>query len=94
MTTAGDADANVHVGELVNADDEEGLVELGAEDLGAVEGERTTVDLDEALAVADGLRDGYPTRKSQKINSPAASQSSRRSLALTRGVLLLAEALN
>lgn len=30
VATAGDADADVQVGELVEADDEEGLVDLGA----------------------------------------------------------------
>jgi len=50
VATAGDADADVEVGELVEADDEEGLVDLEAEDLRLNELQRTAVDLDEALA--------------------------------------------
>lgn len=34
VATAGDADTDIDAGELVEADDEEGLVDLEAEDLG------------------------------------------------------------
>lgn len=57
VTTAGDADANVNVGKLVEADDEDGLVDLEAENLGLDELKRAAVDLDETLAglaVGDG----------------------------------------
>jgi hypothetical protein len=50
VATAGDADADVDVGELVEADDEERLVDLEAEDLGLDEGERAAVNLDETAA--------------------------------------------
>jgi hypothetical protein len=57
MTTAIYAHTNVYIGELVEANDEERLVDLEAEDLRLDELERTSVDLDETLAglaVGDG----------------------------------------
>lgn len=57
VTTTGDADTDVNVGELVEANDEERLVDLEAEDLGLNQVQGRTVDLDETtagLAVSDG----------------------------------------
>lgn len=51
MTTTGDLEADVDLGELVGAEEKDGLVELGPEDLGGVELKGNTVDLDEALAL-------------------------------------------
>jgi hypothetical protein len=57
VATTGDADADVQVGELVEADNEEGLVDLEAQDLGLNELQRAAVDLDQALTSL-GLGDG------------------------------------
>ena len=57
VTTARDADADIDVGELVEADNEEGLVDLEAQDLGLNQAQGTTVDLNQttaSLAVGDG----------------------------------------
>jgi len=57
VTTTADADADVDVGELVEADDEERLVDLEAEDLGSDVLEGSAVNLDKtvaSLAVGDG----------------------------------------
>lgn len=51
VTTTGDADADVDTGELVSADDQEGLVDLEAQDLRLDQREGLAVDLDEALAL-------------------------------------------
>lgn len=51
MTTTGDLEADVDLGELVDTEEKDGLVELGPEDLGGVELKGNTVDLDEALAL-------------------------------------------
>ncbi len=60
MTTTGNPDADVNVGELVEANDEERLVELGAQDLGAKRGRGSAaLTLTEALAVADSLSDRW-----------------------------------
>jgi hypothetical protein len=50
VATTGNADADVDVGELVEAENEEGLVDLEAEDLGLNKVERAAVDLDQTLA--------------------------------------------
>lgn len=66
VSTAGDADADVDIScvpsafprvwcrgvrtELVNAEDQDGLVDLESQDLGSDEGKRLSVDLNEALA--------------------------------------------
>lgn len=50
VTTTRDPDANVHVGKLVGAEEQDGLVELRPEDLGGKELEGPAVDLDQALA--------------------------------------------
>jgi hypothetical protein len=57
MTTTGDLDADIDAGKLIGAEEENGLVELSAEDLRSVELQRDTVDLDEALAL-NAPRDG------------------------------------
>jgi hypothetical protein len=49
VTTAGDAHADVDVGELLEADDQERLVDLEPQDLGLDEVQRLAVDLDETL---------------------------------------------
>lgn len=57
VTTARDADADVDVGELVETNDQDGLVDLEAQDLGLDQAKGTTVDLDQttaSLAVGDG----------------------------------------
>lgn len=46
MTTTGDPDADINLGELIGSENEDGLVELRAEDLGGEELERLAVDLD------------------------------------------------
>lgn len=51
VTTTGDLEADVDLGELVGTEEKDGLVELGPEDLGGVELKGNTVDLDEALAL-------------------------------------------
>lgn len=51
VTTTGDADTDIDTGELVEADDQKGLVDLEAELLGLDEVKRLAVDLDEALAL-------------------------------------------
>ena len=57
MTTTSDSAADVDIGELVETDNEQRLVELGAKDLSAEEGEWPAVDLDQALAVTGGVSD-------------------------------------
>jgi hypothetical protein len=49
VTSSGDANADVDVRELLEADDQEGLVDLEPQDLGLDEVQRLAVDLDEAL---------------------------------------------
>jgi hypothetical protein len=49
VTTSGDPDPDINIGELVEANNEERLVDLEAEDLRLDELERTSVDLDETL---------------------------------------------
>ena len=56
-TTTTDTDSDVDVGELLSAEDHQGLVDLGSESLRLDEVQRIAVDLDEALAflaVGDG----------------------------------------
>lgn len=48
VTSSGDADTDVDVGELVETDDEEGLVDLEAEDLGLDKVDGGSVNLDES----------------------------------------------
>ena len=60
VTTTGDADADVDLGELIGAEEEDGLVELRAEDLGGEQLERLAVDTDQALALHTA-RDGCET---------------------------------
>lgn len=57
VTTTGNADTDVHLGELVGAEDEDGLVKLRPEDLGGKQLERLAVDPDQALALHTA-RDG------------------------------------
>lgn len=54
VAAAGDAYADVDCCELVEADDEEWLVDLEAEDLGLDEVEGGTVDFDETAAGLEG----------------------------------------
>lgn len=68
VATAGDADADVDVGELVEADDEEGLVDLEAEDLRLHEGEGAAVDLDET---ATSLIVSHVSNDEPKMQPPA-----------------------
>jgi hypothetical protein len=49
VTSSGDANADVDVRELLEADDQEGLVDLEPQDLGLDEVQRLAVDLDKAL---------------------------------------------
>lgn len=49
MTTTGDSDADIDAGELVETDNQEGLVDLESQDLGLDEVERLSVDLDKTL---------------------------------------------
>lgn len=49
VSTAGDAHADVDAGELVEADDQEGLVDLESQDLGLDQAEGLSVDLDQSL---------------------------------------------
>jgi len=51
VTTTSDPDANVDIGELVGAEDEDGLVELCPENLRGKQLERLAVNLDQALAL-------------------------------------------
>ncbi len=60
VTTTSNPDTDIDVRELVETDDEERLVELGAQNFRAKELEGAAVDLDETLAVASGVRDRYP----------------------------------
>lgn len=53
VSTTVDLDSDVNVGELVEANSEEGLVDLESEDSGLDEGDGGTVELDEALAGLD-----------------------------------------
>jgi hypothetical protein len=57
MTTTGDLDADIDTGELIKTEEEDGLVELGPEDLSGEQLEGSAVDLDEALAL-HAPRDG------------------------------------
>lgn len=57
MTTTGNADADVDLGELIGTEDENGLVELRPEDLRGKQLERLAVDPDQALALHTA-RDG------------------------------------
>jgi len=49
MATTGDANSDVNVGEFVEAEEEEGFVDLEAEDLGLHEGERFAVNFDKTF---------------------------------------------
>lgn len=51
MTTTGDTDADVELGEVVGAGDQEGLVQLGAQDLLAEQLEGLAVDADQTVAL-------------------------------------------
>jgi hypothetical protein len=50
VTTTGDADADVDISELVNTEDQDGLVNLESQDLGLDLGKRLSVNLDETLS--------------------------------------------
>lgn len=59
VTTTGDTDTDVEAGELVEADNEQGLVDLGSENGRLNELERAAVDLDQTLSglgVGDSCR--------------------------------------
>lgn len=49
VSTASNTDADVDTGELVEADNQEGLVDLESQDLGLDEVEGLSVDLDQSL---------------------------------------------
>ena len=49
VSTSGDADADVDTSELVEADNQERLVDLESQDLGLDEAERLAVDLNQSL---------------------------------------------
>ena len=51
MSTTTDADADVNAGELVQTEEEDGLVDLEAQNLGLDKAQGLAVDLDEALAL-------------------------------------------
>jgi len=51
VTTTTDADADVNAGELVQTEEEDGLVDLEAQNLGLDKAQGLAVDLDEALAL-------------------------------------------
>jgi hypothetical protein len=53
VTTASDLDTDIDVGELVEANNEHGLVDLEAENLRLDKGDRNTVNLDETLSGLD-----------------------------------------
>ena len=68
-TTTTDTDSDVDVGELLSAEDHQGLVDLGSESLRLDEVQRVAVDLDEALALlAVGDSDGSFLHKDKKGN--------------------------
>ena len=50
VSTTGNANADVDIGEFLEADDEEGLVDLESQDLWLNEVEGLSVDLDESLS--------------------------------------------
>ena len=76
MTTTGDADADIDLGELVGAEEEDGLVELRPEDLGGEELERLAVDPDQALALHTA-RDGCEVVVSDRLRTlPPPEQKS------------------
>jgi hypothetical protein len=65
VSTTGNTDTDVDTGELVQTDNQEGLVDLESQDLGLDEGERGAVDLDKALSgLAVGDRGGWRTVES------------------------------
>lgn len=49
MSTTGNPDSDIDVGELVETNNEEGFVDLESQDLGLDQVERLSVDLDESL---------------------------------------------
>ena len=49
VSTSGDSDADVDAGELVEADNQERLVDLESQDLGLDQAERLAVDLDQSF---------------------------------------------
>lgn len=51
VTTTSDLDSDIDGSEVLGAEDEDGLVELGPEDLGGEKLQRLAVDLDEATAL-------------------------------------------
>ncbi len=51
MSTALDSNANVHAGEFVLAEDEQGLLQLDAKNLGLEMLERTSVHLDQTATL-------------------------------------------
>ncbi len=50
VSTAGNSYADIDVGELLETNDEQGLVDLESQDLGLDEVKRLSVDLNESLA--------------------------------------------
>lgn len=66
MATTGHLDADIDTSKLIEAEKENGLVELGPENFGGEELQRLAVDLDEALALHTA-RDGCNIPSVSKI---------------------------
>lgn len=93
VTTTGNPDADVDVGELIGAQDEDRLVELRPEDLGGEQLERLAVHTDEALA-GDAARHGCNEKKLSARDHFRLNRDRLRHRVHTGGILLLAEHLN
>ena len=105
VSTSGNSDADVDASELVQADNQEGFVDLESQDLGLDEVERLSVDLDQSLtSLISFLSVSYPlvhrviVRTLQWATAVAVhkfcqSRVSAARAALRHTCLLLAEAL-
>ena len=71
VTTTGNLDADIDIGELVNAQEEDGLVQLGAEDIGAEKLEGSAVDLDHATS---GNAPGHSYHRIPSVICPSSSR--------------------
>jgi len=97
VTTTGHLDADIDIGELVGAEEEDGLVKLRTEDLRGEQLQGSAVDPDEALASHTACDGCSEIRVSDSVLSVILIDfltSKTREILLTGGILLLAENLD
>ncbi len=78
VSTTGDSDADIDVGEFLETDDQEGFVDLESKDLRLDEVERFSIDLDEALSRLFFLSVFHPLRSPGERARELERRSSRR----------------